>query len=51
MNPADAHLIAAAPLLLAACEEVLSEDDRLGGFLSQRAYILLMAAIVKAKGE
>ncbi len=49
-NPADAGLISAAPLLLDACEAVLREDEISGGeLLSRQTYLLVQAAILKAK--
>jgi hypothetical protein len=49
-NPADAALIAAAPLLLDACKAVLREDEISGGeLLSRQTHLLVQAAILKAK--
>jgi len=49
-HPADAALIAAAPLLLDACEAVMREDEISGGeMLSRQTFLLLQAAIMKAK--
>jgi len=45
---ANAHLIAAAPELLAACEAFVAADNQDGGSL---AYVMAMEAIKKAKGE
>jgi hypothetical protein len=46
----DALLIAAAPLLLEACEAVMKEDDLSGGqLLSRQSYLLIQAALLKAR--
>lgn len=55
INHPDAHLIAAAPCLLAACEAVLSQLDYLRGPWSDAAITrvsrIIRAAVARAKGE
>jgi hypothetical protein len=46
----DALLIAAAPLLMDACEAVMKEDEISGGqLLSRHSYLLVRAALLKAR--
>lgn len=48
---ANARLIAAAPDLLAACEQLLATEQGVGPYEWERARIAARAAIAKAKGE
>ena len=50
-NEANARLIAAAPELLEALEEIMKQTDQRSNYLIDHVYLIARAAIAKAKGE
>ena len=48
---ANARLIAAAPELLEALEEIMKQTDQRSNYLIDHVYLIAAAAIAKAKGE